>query len=323
MIRTILVGLVVASCGVVGPAFAQKYPSRPITFIVPVTAGGPADLVARTLAEHMRGTLGQPIIVENVTGAGGSIGTGRVARASPDGYTFGIATTATHVYNGAIYDLPYDVVTDFEPVALLGSLPHIIVTRKTFPPANLHELIGWLKQNPDAASAGTAGAGSTSHVGGLLFQKMTDTRFAFVPYRGIVPAVRDLVSGQIDLMIEPASSLTQVRSGSIKALAVAANARAAFAPEIPTVDEAGLPGFYSSVWIGLFAPKGTPKNIVSSVSAAVMQALADSAVRDRISDFGPQTPPREQQTPEALAALQKAEIQKWWPIIKAASIKGD
>jgi tripartite-type tricarboxylate transporter receptor subunit TctC len=311
----------------VGPGFftsaaAQVYPSRSITMIVPFPPGGATDTLARILAEPLRAAFGQPVIVENVAGAGGTIGVGRAARAAGDGYTLSIGTVSTHVLTGALYVLPYDLLRDFEPIAVLAAEPLLIVGRKTTPAASLSELIAWLKANPDKASAGTAGAGTAGHLTGALFQKETGTKFQFVPYRGVGPAMQDLVAGQIDLEIDPSSNfLPQVRTGSIKAYAVTARTRLAAAPDIPTVDEAGLQGFYASLWYGLWAPKDTPKEIVAKVNAAVVDALASAPVRTRLAELGDEIPPRDQQTPEALAVYQKAEIEKWWPIIKAAGIK--
>jgi tripartite-type tricarboxylate transporter receptor subunit TctC len=301
---------------------AQVYPSRPITMVVPLAAGGPLDTLARILAEPMRASLGQPVIVENVTGAAGTVGTGRVARAAPDGYTFGMGFLGTHVLNGAIYALPYDVVKDFDPIALISSNPHLIVAKASLPAKNLDEFIAWLKLNPDKASAGTAGAGTSTHVAGLLFQQSAGVRFQLVPYRGAAPALQDVMAGQIDLMVDVASnSLPYLQSGKIKAYAVTANIRLASAPEIPTVDEAGLPGFHMSTWYGLFGPKAMPKDLIAKLNAAAIGALADATVGRRLADLGLDIPLRDQQTPEALAALQRAEIEKWWPIIKAANIK--
>jgi tripartite-type tricarboxylate transporter receptor subunit TctC len=305
-------------------ARAQAYPSRPITIVVPFAAGGPTDTIARIMGQRMRQSLGQTFVIENVTGAAGSIGVGRVARASPDGYTVGIGHWSTHVVNGAIYQLPYDVLNDFEPISLVASNPQLIVAKKTLPPNDLKELIAWLKANPDKASEGTAGAGSASHVSGAYFQKATGTSFQFVPYRGTGPAMQDLVAGQIDIMFDQAAnSLPQVRNGSVKVYAVTAKSRLSSAPDIPTVDEAGLPSFYIAVWHALWVPKGTPKDIVARLTAAVVDALADPAVRRQLQDLGQDLPPPDQQTPEALYAYHKAEIEKWWPIIKAAGIKGE
>jgi len=302
----------------------QAYPTRPITMVVPFPAGGPTDTVGRIVAERMRVSLGQPIIIENVTGAGGTIGVGRVARAVPDGYTVSVGFLGTHVLNGAIYPLQYDVLNDFEPVALLASNPQLIVAKNATPAKSLNELIAWLKGNPGKASQGTAGVGSPAHVSGAYFQKETGTHFQFVPYRGAAPAMQDLIAGQIDLMFDQAlNSLPHVRAGKIKAYAVTADARLASAPEIPTVDEAGLPRFYISIWSGMWAPKGTPKNVVAKLNAAVVDALAHPTVRHQLADLGQEVPPRDQQTSEALRAFQKAEIEKWWPIIKAANIRAE
>jgi tripartite-type tricarboxylate transporter receptor subunit TctC len=305
-------------------AKAQAYPTRPITMIVPFAAGGPVDVIGRIVAEGMRPSLGQPVIIENVSGAGGSVGVGRVARAAPDGYTISIGQWGSHVANGAIYALPYDLVNDFEPLAWVATGVPLIVSRKTLPARNLAELITWLRANPDKASQGTAGAGSPQHIFGIYFQKETGTRFQFVPYRGVAPAMQDLVAGQLDLMIDQATnSLPQVVAGSIKAYAVTAKTRLAVAPYVPTVDEAGLPGFHFSIWQGLWAPKRTPPDVIVKLNAAVVAGLASPQLRQRFDQIVQEIPPREQQTPEALGALQKAEIEKWWPIIKAAGIKGE
>jgi tripartite-type tricarboxylate transporter receptor subunit TctC len=313
-----------AAFGTVAIAAEQVYPSRPITIVVPFAAGGPSDTIARIMAEHMRMSLGQPVILENVTGAAGSIAAGRVARAAGDGYTLVAGVWGTHVVNGAIYALQYDLQQDFEPISLLASNPMMIVAKKVMPAKDLMELIAWLKANPDKASAGTTGIGGASHVAAIFFQRETGTRFQFVPYRGLAPAMQDLVAGQIDLMVDnPATSVPQARAGKIKAYAITSKARLAAVPDIPTADEAGLPGFNVSQWTALWASKGTPKEIVAKLNEAVVKALADPNVLARLADLGQYIPPREQQTPEALRAYQKAEIEKWWPIIKAAGIKGE
>ncbi len=325
--RRLIVGaFLAATLTVVGssPATAQTFPSRPVTIVVPFAAGGPIDTLARVLAERMRAPLGQPVVVENVSGAAGSIGVGRVARAAPDGYTLVAGFWGTHVVNAATQTLAYDVLNDFEPILQMSNNVQVIVGRKTLTANDLKGLIAWLKANPDTAAAGTAGGGSPQHVDGAFFQNATGTRFRFVPYRGGAPAMQDLVAGQIDLMIEPSSNfLSQVRAGAIKAYAVAAKSRLAAAPEIPTVDEAGLPGFHTSLWYGLWVPKDTPKHVIGKLNAAVVDALAAPPVRQRLADLGLELPPREQQTPAALGAYQKAEVEKWWPIIKAANIKGE
>jgi tripartite-type tricarboxylate transporter receptor subunit TctC len=305
-------------------AWAQAYPTRPITMIVPFPPGGPLDTVGRITAESMRVTLGQPIIIENVTGAAGTLGVGRVARAAGDGYTICAGFVGTHVINGATYTLQYDVLKDFQPISLIASNSWLIVAKKSMAANDLKGLIAWLKTNPDTATQGTIGAGSPHHIAGVFFQKQTGTTFQFVPYRGAAPAMQALVAGQIDMIIDsPTIVMPQVRAGNIKVYAVAANSRLSTAPDIPTVDEAGLPGFYVSSWSGLWAPKGTPKEIIAKLSTAVANGLADGAVRSRFADIGMQVFPREQQTPEALRAHQNAEIEKWWPIIKEAGIRAE
>jgi tripartite-type tricarboxylate transporter receptor subunit TctC len=303
-------------------ALAQTYPSRPVTIVVPFAAGGPTDTLARIVSERMKDSLGQPVIVENTPGAAGSIGVGRVARAAPDGYTIGIGQWDTHVLNGAVHRLSYDLLNDFDPIALLPSNPQLIVVKKAMPADDLRGLIAWLRANPDKASQGTAGAGSAAHVSGAYFQRVTGTRFLFVPYRGAAPAMRDLIAGQIDLMFDQASnSLPHVRGGTIRGLAVTAKSRLSSAPDIPTVDEAGLPGFHISIWRGFWAPRGTPHEVIARLNAAVVDALADPRIKQRIADLGQDIPPLDRQTPQALGALQKAEIDKWWPIVKTAGIK--
>ena len=307
-----------------GEATAQDYPSRPITVVVPFPAGGPSDTLVRILGEQMRGPLDQPIVIENVAGASGSIAGGRVARAAPDGYTLILGSWVTHVVNGVVYALKYDVLNDFEPIGLIATNPLLIVAKKAMPAESLKELTAWLKANPDKATQGTTGAGSALHVAGVFFQKETGARLPFVAYRGGALAMQDLVSGQIDMMIDvAANSLPQVQAGNIKAYAVTDKRRLAAAPAIPTVDEAGLPGLYVSIWFALWAPKGTPKDIVGKLNAAVAGALADGAVRQRLADLGQEIAPPEQQTPEALGIHHKAEIDRWWPIIKAANIKAE
>jgi tripartite-type tricarboxylate transporter receptor subunit TctC len=305
-----------------GGAAAQSFPSRPITMVVPYTAGGPTDAVARILAEGMRASLRQTVIIDNVAGASGSIGTGRVARAAADGYTLDFGNWASNVVNAAVYTLSYDVLTDFAPVALVANQPLLITARKTLPAQDLHQLIAWLKANK--ASAGGAGAGSANHIASVFFEKETGTHLQFVPYRGGAVAMQDLLAGQIDMIFDlAASALPQVRGGNIKAFAVMAASRLAAAPEIPTVDEAGLPGLHVSLWSALWVPKGTPGDIVATLNRAATASLADPTVRTRLADLGQELPARGQETPEALLALQKAEIAKWWPIIRAAGIKAD
>jgi tripartite-type tricarboxylate transporter receptor subunit TctC len=323
MKRLLSVGFALLA-GCIANAEAQTYPSKPITFIVPFAAGGPSDTIARILSDRLRGSLGQTVIIENVAGAGGTIGTGRVARASPDGYTAVVGNWGSFVVTGAMYSLQFDLLKDFEPVSLLPSEPLMITSKAAFPAKDLKELIAWLKANPDKATAGASGIGGPSHIAGIFFQQMTGTRFQLVPYRGAGPAAQDLLAGQLDLMIGgPSMTLQAARAGRVRIYAVATPTRSAIAPDIPSVDEAGLPGFYMSVWQGLWVPKGTPKEIVTKLNAAVGDALADPVVRERFASLGMDVPPREQQTPEALRALHKSEIDKWWPIIKAAGIKAE
>jgi tripartite-type tricarboxylate transporter receptor subunit TctC len=305
-------------------AAAQSYPSRPITMVAPFPAGAPVDMVGRIMAERMRASLGQAIIIENVSGAGGSLGAGRAARAAADGYTISLGNFSSHVLVGAIYALQYDLLKDFEPVALLASNPQLVISKNAIPANDLKGLVAWLKANPDKASAGIAGTGSVSHVAGVFFQKETGTRFQFVPYRGVNLAQQDLIGGQIDLLFDQAvNALTNVRAGKIRAYAITAKTRLDSAPDIPTVDEAGLPGFYMSIWNALWVPKGTPKEVIAKLNAAAMDSMADPAVRSRLGDLGLDIPPRDQQTPEALGGFHKAEIEKWWPIIKAANIRAE
>jgi len=301
---------------------AEVYPAHPITLVVPFPAGGPTDTIARIVAEQLSTTLGQPVLVDNVTGAAGTIGTGRVARAAPDGHTLCVGFLGTHVLNGAVYPLQYDVVKDFEPVAMLASNPQLIVAKKAMPAEDLKAFIGWLKANPGKATQGSAGIGSPSHVSGLYFQRASGTTFQVAQYRGAAPAMQDLMGGHVDLMFDqPPNSLPHVRSGKIKAYAVTAYQRLASAPEIPTVDEAGLPGFHISVWSAMWAPRGTPGPIISKLNSAVVDALANPSVQRRLADLGQEIPATDQQTPAALATFQAAEIERWWPIIKDAGIK--
>ena len=305
-----------------GSALAENFPSRPITIIVPFSAGGPSDAMARVLAERMKATLGEALLIENVTGAGGSIGVGRAVRSPPDGYTISFGHLGTHVANGAIYTLGYDLVTDLEPVVLLPSNPMIVVSTNAVPAKSLKELIEWLKARPAPATAGTAGAGSGSHIAGLYFENVTGIKLQYVPYRGTAPAMNDLIAGQIDLIVDQTSnSIAQVRAGNIRAYAVTADKRVEQASDVPTADEAGLPGFHMTLWSGLWVPKDTPKDIVAKLNASAVDALNDPAVRRQLENLGLQMPPADQLSPEALGSWQKAEIAKWWPMIKAANVK--
>jgi tripartite-type tricarboxylate transporter receptor subunit TctC len=303
-------------------AAAQTYPNKSVTIIVPFAAGGPSDALARIMGDRMKATLGQSFVVENITGAAGSIAVGRAVRAAPDGYTISFGHLGTHVANGAIYSLPYDMLTDLEPVVLLPSNPMVVVSKPTLPAKNLKELIAWLKANQDKATAGTAGAGSGAHIAGAYLESLTGLRLQYVPYRGTAPALNDLVGGQIDIIVDQASnSMQQIRAGRIRAYAITDTKRLNAAPEIPTAEEAGLPGFHMTLWNGLWVPKGTPKDVIARLNAAAVEAMADPAVQKRLNDLGLDVPARDQQTPQALAVWHKAEVDKWWPIIKKAGIK--
>jgi tripartite-type tricarboxylate transporter receptor subunit TctC len=301
-----------------GVAEAQTFPSRPLTLIVPFPPGGSTDTAARIMGERMRTTLGQSVVIENVGGAGGSIGVGRVARAAPDGYTFDIGQWDTHV-GSIIYKLDYDLEKDFEPIALVSNNPQLMVAKNDLPANTLGELVAWMKDNPGKINFVNQNA--AAHVTGVLFESLTQQKVQFIPYRGAGPAMTDLVSGTVDLLVvQGAVALPQIRAGKIKALANLSAARSASMPDIPTSDESGVAGLYMSGWFGFWAPKGTPKDVVAKLNAATTEALADPAIQKRFSELGLDVAPRAQQTPEGLAAFQKAEIEKWWPIIKAAGI---
>ena len=303
-------------------AYAQAYPNRPITMVVPYPPGGPTDTIARLLAERMRAPLGQPVVVENTSGAGGTIAVTRVARAPGDGYTVGIGHWGSHVINGAVYSLPVDLLTDLVPIALISEGTQLLTAAKTVPAKNLTELVAWLKANPGKGLIGTTGVGGASHLAAVLFAKTTGTELQIVPYRGTAPRMQDMLAGTIHLAFDQvAGGLPLVQAGSLQCYAVTAKTRLAVAPNVPTVDEAGLPGFYMSVWHGLWASKGTPADVIQKLNAATVEALGDTTVRQRLSDRGQELPARERMTPEALGAYQKAEIEKWWPIVKAAGIK--
>jgi tripartite-type tricarboxylate transporter receptor subunit TctC len=307
-----------------GTAVAQNYPTRQITMIVPFPAGGATDTLGRFLAEKMRAILGQTVIIENIAGAAGSIGVGRAVRSRADGYTLSIGTSTTHVLTGGLYALQFDLLKDLEPVIQIGSEPLLIVGKKSLPADDLKGLIAWLKANPDKASVGIAGVGAAGHLTGISLQKETGTKFQFVPYRGNGPAMQDLLAEQIDFMIEPSSNFKSlVAAGSVKPYAITGKTRLSSSPDIPTADEAGLSGFFASLWYGLWVPKGTPKDIIAKLNATMVQALADPAVKERLTELGIEITPLAQQSPEALRAYQKAEAERWWPIIKAANLKGE
>jgi tripartite-type tricarboxylate transporter receptor subunit TctC len=316
--RKVLVVIALVAFAGIASAQAQNYPSRQITLIVPFPPGGSTDVAARIMAEHMRARLGQPVVIENVGGAGGSIAVGRLARAAPDGYTIDIGQWDTHV-GSIIYKLDYDLQKDFEPIGLISNNPQLMVAKKDLPASGLKELVAWMKANPGKVNYVNQNA--AANVTGVIFEKLTGQKFHYIPYRGAGPAMTDLVSGQVDLLVvQGAAALPQVRAGKIKAIANLSPKRSVSIPDIPTSDEGGVPGLYMSGWFGFFAPKGTPKDVIAKLNNAMVQALAEPAVRARFAELGLDVASREQQTPEGLAAFQKAEIDKWWPIIKEAGI---
>jgi tripartite-type tricarboxylate transporter receptor subunit TctC len=320
--RKFVVAIALAGLVGIAGAQAQTYPSRPITIIVPFPPGGSTDVVARIMAERMRPLLGQPIIIENVGGAGGSIAVGRVARAAPDGYTIDVGQWDTHVGNGVVYPLSYDLQKDFEPIGLLSINPVLILGKKALPADDLKGLVAWLKANPGKAML--ANQTAAAQVAGIVLQQSTGTSVQFIPYRGGGPAMQDLVAGHIDLLIiQAAAGLPQVRAGAIKAFANLSPSRSAAVPDIPTAEEAGVPGLNVAGWFGLFAPKGTPKDVIVKLNTAMVQVLAEPAVRARFAELGLDVATRELQTPDGLGAFHKAEIDKWWPIIKAAGVKAE
>jgi len=319
--RTSLIAALAIIAGVTAAA-AQSYPTRPVTAIVPASAGGPTDTIGRIVMMRAQQLLGQNIIIENVGGASGTIGTGRLARAEADGYTIGIGGPNHYVVNASVYSLPYDPLKDFEPVSLLSNGPMIIMSRNSLPAKNLTELIAWLKAQGDNVTFGTGGLASPPHISGLSLQTVTGTKFQFVPFRGSAPAVQQVMGGQLDMIIDQASSaIAIVKGGNVRGYAVTAKQRLASAPEIPTVDEAGLPGFYVSIWQGVWAPKSTPKGTIAKLNAAIAGALADPAVQKRLAEVGQELPTPDQMTPEGFGAFHRAEMEKWTPIIKAAGIK--
>lgn len=320
MCKALAAMLAVALAGFTASASAQTYPSRPITLIEPFAAGGPSDAVARVAAQAMSQALGQSVVVENITGAAGTIAATRLARAAPDGYTIGVATWSTHVVSPVVYQTSYNVFKDFAPVALLTETPLVLVASKKIPADDLHGLIAWLKANPNGAFQGVAGG--TDQVIGFLFQKRTGTKFQTVPYRGLALAMQDLVGGRIQLLFDqPSDVLPQIRAGTVRAYAVLAKRRLTIAPDIPTVDEAGLSGLYLTPWQSIWAPRGTPKAVIAKLNAAAVAALAKPEVRKRLADLGQEVVPPNQQTPSALGYYYTAETDKWWPVIKAAGLK--
>lgn len=321
MLRIAVAAALVAAAAIAGVNAQQTFPSRQITLIVPFPPGGSTDAIARIMADRMRGPLGQPVVIENVGGAGGSIAVGRVARAQPDGYTIDIGQWDTHV-GSIIYKLNYDLQKDFDPIGLLSLNPQLMVAKKGLLANNLKDLVTWMKANPGKVTFVNQNA--AAHVTGILFEQATGQKVQFIPYRGAGPAMTDLLSGQVDLLVvQAAVALPQVRSGTIKVLANLSPQRSPAIPDIPTSDESGVPGLYMSGWFGLFGPRGLPKDVLTRLNGAMVDALADTAVRRRFAELGLDVASREQQTPQGLAAFQAAEIKKWWPIIKAANIKGE
>jgi tripartite-type tricarboxylate transporter receptor subunit TctC len=305
-------------------AHAQAYPQRSVTIVVPFSAGGPTDTIARIVAQRMGTTLGQSVVVENVTGAGGSIGVAKIVHAAPDGYTVGIGHIGTHVFNGAVQNQSFNAVTDLDPVGLVASNPQMIISKNDVPAKTLKDLLDWVKAKPTPATSGTGGPGTPAHVSSIYFANTTGAKIEVVHYRGAAPAMQDLIAGHIDISFDQAAnSLPQVRAGRIRAYAVTQATRLASAPDVPTVDEAGLPKFYMTVWHGLWVPKGTPASVVAKLNGALRETLADPEVRKRLADLGQEIPAADQQTPEALRNFHKAEQDKWWPMIKAAGIKGE
>ena len=322
--KPIVVLLLTMSQALVQAASAQDYPSRPITFIVPLAPGGGADTLARILADRMKTTWGQPIVVENIPTATGTVGVGRLAQAAPDGYTIGVGDQTTNVVSSLTNAVRYDVLNDFDPIALLSTSPVALIARKTMPAADLKQLIVWLREHPDGATVASFGQGSGPNIIGAAFQRLTGTKFRMVTYRGNAAAIPDLISGQIDLMfVEQSIMMAQLAGGNIKAYAMLAQSRSAAAPDVPTIEDAGGPPLHIVTWRGMWAPKGTPSHVSKRLGAAVVEALSDPAVQKRIAEIGQDVVPAAQQTPQALAAHHKAEIEKWTPLIRAANIKAD
>jgi tripartite-type tricarboxylate transporter receptor subunit TctC len=305
-------------------AFSQAYPAKPITIVVPFSAGGPTDTLARIMSDRLRKALGQPILVDNTTGAGGSIGTGKVARAAPDGYLVSIGHWGTHVVNGVYYSLPFNVLTDFEPVAMIATNPQVIISKLGVPANNLKELVAWIRANQGKVLMGTGGVGGASHMAAIYFGNAIGTKFNYVAYRGGAPALQALFAGEIDVYVTQVGNIANhIKAGKVRAYAVTAPARQAATPDVPTVDEAGVPGLHTAIWHGIWLPKGTPRDVVMKLNGAIVETLADPTVSKRFLELGQEIPPRDQQTPEALLAHHKAEIDKWWPMIKAAGLKAE
>lgn len=318
----IAAGLLAIAQFAAGIAAAQTYPSRPITMVVPLAPGGSTDVIGRLTAEGMSRAIGSPIVVENVSGAGGSTGVGRVVKSTPDGYTFMVGQWGTNVATGAIYNLSFDLLTDLQPIGLIATQPFLVVARKSMPANNLEELLGWIKANPEKATQGHAGIGSPGHVSGIFLQNATGLKWAMVAYRSAGPALQDVLTGNIDIALDtPATSRPHIEAGGLKAYATTSRARIAAFPNLPTVEEAGVPGYTFSFWHALWAPKGIPADTLAKLSGALKTALSDQGMREKLIGLSQEIFPAGQQTPEALATFQKAEIERWWPVIKAAGIK--
>jgi len=316
------VGALAALLALTAAARAQTYPTRPITLLVGYPPGGPTDTLARIVADGMKNSLGQTIVVETVTGAGGTIATGRVVHAAPDGYTIGIGQWNSHVGSPAIYPLDYDILNDLQPISLLTHSPNWVIGKNDLPPKSGAELIAWLKGHSEPITYATVGAGSPSHLMGMMLAKATGAHFQFVPYRGAAPVMQDMIGGQIEMSgLEASGSFPNAQAGRIRAFAVASPTRWAKSPDTPTFVELGIPDLVIEFWHGLWTTKGVPPDVVGRLSGAVRSALDDPAVRQRIEGLGQTIFPAAQQTPQALAAYQKAEIDKWWPVIKGAGIK--
>lgn len=319
-----IAGLLTVNLAAPVPTYAQAWPAKQISIVVPFSAGGPTDTLARIMSDPLRRYLGQTIVVDNITGAGGTIGVGRVVRSAPDGYTLSIGHWGTHVVNGAYYNLNYDLLKDLAPIAMIATNPQLIVSKMGVPAKDLKELIAWIKANSDKYKFATGGVGGSSHIGGIYFLNRLGLKTEFIPYRGGAPAIQALLSGEVDLYVtQIGGSITQVRAGKLRAYAVTVKTRQAAAPEIPTVDEAGLPGLHTEVWHGIWAPSKTPRDIITKLNAAFVDTLADANVRTRFIDLGQEIPSKAEQTVQALAKYHKAEIDKWFPLIRNAGIRAE
>jgi tripartite-type tricarboxylate transporter receptor subunit TctC len=321
--KSVCAATVVALATAAG-AFAQEYPAKPVTMIMPYSAGGPGDTLTRLIAQSMTKTLKQQVLVENVAGAGGTIGSGRVANANPDGYTL-LMIHVSHATNPALYPkLRYDPIKDFEPVGLVADLPMVFVAKKDFPPNDFKSMVEYVKANKDKVNYGHAGIGSASHLCGLMFFSTIRTNVTTVPFKGAGPAMNDLLGGQIDFMCDQiVNVVSPLKSQKIKGYAIASKTRSPALPNLPTANESGLAGFELNIWYGLFAPKGTPKPVLDKLVAGLQEAVKDPAVKTRFADLGATPVSADRARPEALRTLLKSEIDKWGPVIKKAGIYGE